>query len=90
MELKKDSWGGIVRVCGGEEWLRRWSLEFGVKSDGQTAGRSQQKQMIHTYLRIVKLAPWFREAKFLGRELLYNKSWVPAPDNEKRNKRGEA
>ena len=50
-------------------------------------GRSQQKQMIHTYLRIVKSAAWFREAKFLGREFLYTNPGFQHQRNEKRNQK---
>ena len=49
--------------------------------------RSQQKQMIHTYLRIVKSAAWFREAKFLGREFLYTNPGFQHQRNEKRNQK---
>lgn len=34
-------------------------------------GRNQQKQIICTYLRIVRSATWFREAEFPERELIY-------------------
>lgn len=43
--------------------------------------------MIHTYLRRVKAAAWFREAKFLGRKLLYTNPGVQHQMNEKRNNR---
>lgn len=33
--------------------------------------RNQQKQIICTYLRIVRSAAWFREAEFLEREFIY-------------------
>lgn len=58
----------MVRAGGGKNWLKRQTLEFGVNL---VVGRSQQKQMIRTYVRRVKATAWFEEAESLGRELRY-------------------
>lgn len=49
--------------------------------------RSQKKQMICTYLRKVKSAAWFREAKSLGRKHIDANLVVSAIDERERKKK---
>lgn len=62
-------------------WKQEVAVEFRIKFVGsnQIDGRSQQKQMIQTYLRVIS-ATWFKEDEFLGRELMYASPMVLPPD----------